>query len=194
MPTLYIIAGPNGAGKTTFARRFLSGERSVFEFVNTDPIAQGLAPYAPEAATVAAGRLMIARLREPSALGTDFALETTLSGLTYQRLFAEMKALGYRRELNFLWIPKPENSINRVARRVSQGGHHIPKMSSVAATPKDYVICSKSTVRCSIAGPSMRTRTLAHERLLMRKRVTSSCQTWKSLPKPRKSSKVQPDE
>ena len=38
MPTLYVIAGPNGAGKTTFARRFLSGERSVFEFVNADSI------------------------------------------------------------------------------------------------------------------------------------------------------------
>ena len=70
MPTLYIIAGPNGAGKTTFARRFLSGERSVFEFVNADSIAQGLAPYAPEAAAVAAGRMMIARLRELSALRT----------------------------------------------------------------------------------------------------------------------------
>ena len=38
-----------------------------------------------------------------------------------------MKTAGYRLELNFLWVPEPEDSINRVARRVSQGGHHIPE-------------------------------------------------------------------
>lgn len=127
MPIVYIIAGPNGAGKTTFARRFLTGENSVFEFVNADSIAQGLSPYNPEAAAVAAGRLMIAKLRELFARRDDFAFETTLSGRAYRLLLTEMKSAGYRVELDFLWLPVPEKSIDRVAERVVQGGHHIPE-------------------------------------------------------------------
>lgn len=126
MPTVYLIAGPNGAGKTTFARRFLSGDNLGMEFVNADFIAQGLAPYAPETAAIAAGRLMIMRLRELSKRRESFAFETTLSGRAYVPFLKVLKAAGYRIELAFLWLPAPEQSIDRVAERVTQGGHHIP--------------------------------------------------------------------
>jgi predicted ABC-type ATPase len=127
MPTLYIIAGPNGAGKTTFARRKLAAKPTSVEFVNADSIAQGLSPYAPETAAIAAGRLMITRLRELSARQESFAFETTLSGRAYRPLLAEMGSAGYTIELDFLWLPFPEQSIDRVAERVTQGGHHIPE-------------------------------------------------------------------
>lgn len=126
-PTLYIIAGPNGAGKTTFARQFLSTKTPPPEFINADSIAQGLSPYNPEAAAMAAGRLMITRLRELAAQRETFAFETTLSGRAYRPLLTEMKARGYQIELDFLWLPYPEQSITRVAKRVVQGGHHIPE-------------------------------------------------------------------
>lgn len=126
MPTVYIIAGPNGAGKTTFARRFLNAEAPGVEFINADSIAQGLAPYAPETAAIAAGRLMITRLRELSARRESFAFETTLSGRAYVPFLKDLRAAGYRIELDFLWLPFPEQSITRVAKRVTQGGHHIP--------------------------------------------------------------------
>jgi predicted ABC-type ATPase len=35
------------------------------------------------------------------------------------------KKEGWRISLIYLWVPSPEYSIARVARRVSQGGHHI---------------------------------------------------------------------
>lgn len=47
-PRIIIIAGPNGAGKTTFAREFLPREGACPVFVNTDLIAAGLAPFAPD--------------------------------------------------------------------------------------------------------------------------------------------------
>ena len=47
---IVIIAGPNGAGKTTFAREFLPNEAGCPIFVNTDLIAAGLSPFAPELA------------------------------------------------------------------------------------------------------------------------------------------------
>ena len=56
---IFIIAGPNGAGKTTFAREFLPGVAGCLQFVNADLIAAGLSPFAPEAAALQAGRLML---------------------------------------------------------------------------------------------------------------------------------------
>ena len=66
-PRVIIIAGPNGAGKTTFAREFLPSEAECPVFVNADLIAAGIAPFAPEAAALRAGRLMLEvnRYRNP---------------------------------------------------------------------------------------------------------------------------------
>lgn len=60
-----VIAGPNGAGKTTFAREFLPNEAACPVFVNADLIAAGLAPFAPETATVQAGRVQVLPLKPP---------------------------------------------------------------------------------------------------------------------------------
>jgi predicted ABC-type ATPase len=38
----------------------------------------------------------------------------------------ECQKVGWRVSLIYLWLPSPEYSIARVARRVSQGGHRIP--------------------------------------------------------------------
>ena len=51
-PRVINIAGPNGAGKLTFAREFLPSETAYPVFVNTDLIAAGVAPFAPEAAAL----------------------------------------------------------------------------------------------------------------------------------------------
>jgi len=56
----------------------------------------------------------------------SFAFETTCSGKSYIRMLTECKRVGWRISLIYLWVPSPEYSIVRVARRVSQGGHHIP--------------------------------------------------------------------
>ena len=61
-PSVIIIAGPNGASKTTFAREFLPSETACPVFVNSDLIAAGIAPFAPEAAALRAGRLMLEEL------------------------------------------------------------------------------------------------------------------------------------
>lgn len=69
-PSVYIIAGPNGAGKTTFACKFLPNYADCYEFVNADLIAGGLSPFAAEAATIQAGRLLLDRIHN-----IDLALE-----------------------------------------------------------------------------------------------------------------------
>ena len=78
-----IIAGPNGAGKTTFARSFLPAEAQCPRFINADLIAVGLSPFAPEAAALRAGRLMLQEMDACVGRGESFAIETTLAGLNY---------------------------------------------------------------------------------------------------------------
>jgi predicted ABC-type ATPase len=55
-----------------------------------------------------------------------FALESTLSGKTYIRLFRQARQLGYEIELHYLWLSSPTQAIARVRMRVKQGGHHVP--------------------------------------------------------------------
>lgn len=124
---IIIIAGPNGAGKTTFARSFLPTEAQLPRFINADLIAAGLSPFAPEAAAIKAGRLMLKEIAECVRRAESFALETTLSGLGYVRHIKQWRARGYTVSLFFLSLPDAETAIERVAERVRQGGHDIPE-------------------------------------------------------------------
>jgi len=124
---IIIIAGPNGAGKTTFARSFLPAEAQCPRFINADLIAAGLSPFAPEAAAIKAGRLMLKEIAECVRRGDSFAFETTLSGLSYLGQIRQWRAQGYHVSLFFLRLPDAEIAIARVAERVRQGGHDIPE-------------------------------------------------------------------
>ncbi len=114
-----IIAGPNGAGKTTFAREFLPREADCPVFVNADLIAAGVAPFAPEAAAMHAGRLMLAELDRHFRARASFALETTLSGRGYLRSIRQWKNAGYRVKLLFLQLGTPEEAILNALRCAS---------------------------------------------------------------------------
>lgn len=124
---IVVIAGPNGAGKTTFALEFLPNEAGCPVFVNADLIAAGLSPFSPAAAAISAGRLMLKEIRAHVLKGESFAFETTLSGRMYARMIPEWQALGFRVKLIYLALPNVEMAIERVATRVSQGGHDVPE-------------------------------------------------------------------
>lgn len=126
-PKIIIIAGPNGAGKTTFAREFLPNEAACPVFVNADLIAAGLSPFAPELASIQAGRLMLAAIAQHVQRLESFAFETTLSGRAYARQIPQWRQAGYFVELFFLSLPHADMAVQRVAERVRQGGHHIPE-------------------------------------------------------------------
>ena len=126
MKDIFILGGPNGAGKTTAANVLLPKELRVNAFLNADEIARRISPSNVEAAAFEAGRLMIEQMRQMVRDGLSFAFETTCSGKSYIRLLKECRNAGWRISLIYLWVPSPEYSIARVARRVSQGGHHIP--------------------------------------------------------------------
>lgn len=127
LPRCIVIAGPNGAGKTTFAREFLPREAGVVHFVNADLIAGGLSPLRPELAGRRAGRLVLTELARLAKTRKDFAFESTLSGRTYLRLLNQWKADGYRIDMVFLSLPSVQLALQRIAARVRQGGHDVPR-------------------------------------------------------------------
>lgn len=123
---LYIIAGCNGAGKTSASVTILPEILHCKEFVNADAIAKGISPFNPESVAVEAGRLMLQRIDFLLNGGSSFAIETTLATRSYSNLVRRAQQRGFLVQLLFFWLPSPEYAVERVAQRVSEGGHNIP--------------------------------------------------------------------
>jgi predicted ABC-type ATPase len=130
-PRCIVIAGPNGAGKTTFARQYLPEDARVIRFVNADLIAGGLSPLKPELAAIAAARMVLREIDRLADEHLDFAFETTFSGLTYVRRLQSWKRAGYRIEVVYLRLRSPNLALRRIAARVRQGGHDVPRADVV---------------------------------------------------------------
>lgn len=124
---LFIISGCNGAGKTTAAATLLPTMFERTEFVNADNIARKLNPSNPEGVAIEAGRMMLIKIDELMSEGKSFTLETTLSTRAYKQLLQRAHNSGYAIILLYFWLNSPELAIERVATRVSEGGHNIPQ-------------------------------------------------------------------
>lgn len=124
---LYIIAGCNGAGKTTASMTILPKSLLVKEFVNADEIAKGLSPFNPEGVAIEAGRLMLERIKYLINKEESFSIETTLATRSYINLVMDAHKRGYIVNIIYFWLESPELAANRVAERVSKGGHDIPR-------------------------------------------------------------------
>jgi predicted ABC-type ATPase len=120
-PIIVAIAGPNGAGKTTFFHTHLA--RAGLRFVNADVLAAELATEPYEAA-----RLANALRRALVARSESFAFETVFSDPVGDKVafLEEAARCGYVVALCYIGLSSPEQSIERVAMRVSQGGHDVP--------------------------------------------------------------------
>jgi predicted ABC-type ATPase len=120
-PLLVALAGPNGAGKTTFFHCHL--KPAALRFVNADVLAGELEldPYA-------AARVADALRRELVRQRERFVFETVFSDPVGDKLqfLRSAERQGYRVVLCVIGICGPEVSEERVAMRVSQGGHDVP--------------------------------------------------------------------
>ena len=125
-PKVVLLAGPNGAGKSTLAPALLRDTLHVSNFVNADVIARGLSAYGGEDQGIAAGRVMLARLRELAAKRVDFAFESTLASRSFAPWIAEIcREHGYEFHLVFIWLRTPGVAIARVKARSRLGGHDV---------------------------------------------------------------------
>jgi predicted ABC-type ATPase len=123
----WLIAGPNGVGKTTYAFRNVPAVSGSMNFVNLDEIARGLSPLAPSLAEREAARIALTRARDFIAAGEVFSMETTMSGHVHLELMREARQNGLLPSLLYFSARTPEICIERVARRVAEGGHDVPE-------------------------------------------------------------------
>jgi len=130
-PIIVALAGPNGAGKTTFYRAHL--RRAGLRFVSADLLAAelDLGPYAAARAADALRKELV-RQRE------SFVFETVFSDPVGDKVafLEETAAAGYTVVLCFIGILGPETSEERVAMRVTQGGHDVPPDKLIARFPR----------------------------------------------------------
>lgn len=124
---LFIISGCNGAGKTTTSYSVLPNLLNCRQFVNADEIAKGLSPFDPESVAIQAGKLMLSRIEELLLADETFSIETTLATRSYAQLVKRAQKKGYKVTLLYFWLNSPELATMRVARRVREGGHNIPR-------------------------------------------------------------------
>jgi predicted ABC-type ATPase len=120
-PAVIAIAGPNGAGKTTFYHAHLAA--AGLHFVNADVLSQELATDPYDAA-----RLADALRRELIRRGESFVFETVFSDPVGDKVafLEEAARAGYLVVLCYIGIESSAVSAQRVAMRVSQGGHDVP--------------------------------------------------------------------
>ena len=130
-PILVALAGPNGAGKTTFYHAHL--RPAGLRFLNGDEIGRELDMDAYEAARV------VAKLRDELVRQREsFVLETVFSDPVGDKLGFLKAAVeaGYTVVLCFIGLSGPETLEQRVAMRVSQGGHDVPAEKLVSRYPR----------------------------------------------------------
>ena len=96
-------------------------------FVNADLIAGGLSPLKPEIAAVRAARVVLDELDRLAAARVSFSFETTLSGRVYAARLKRWRSAGYRIEIIYLKIHSTQLALRRIAARVKQGGHNVPR-------------------------------------------------------------------
>ena len=117
-PIVLVFAGPNGSGKSTVTKGF----DIVGEYINADEIKKEKNCSDLEAAQFATA------LREDAVYNMrSFTFETVLSSSRNVELLKKAKNFGYQIEIVYVLTVDPQINVSRVAQRVKNGGHDVPK-------------------------------------------------------------------
>ena len=130
-PLFTIIAGPNGSGKSTaYTRLNIAALERSFWIINPDLLTarirdvEGLALSAANLAAVQRIELWLeASIKAHQSIG----VETVLSTPKYRKLVEQAKKLGFEVRLVYVVLNSPQLNVERVRKRVKEGGHDVPK-------------------------------------------------------------------
>lgn len=124
-PQALVVTDPNGCGKTTFVEEYLRSY--AYPYISADLIAERLPGEAIEDVRLEAGRAFFAEIRGRMASRESFIAESTLSGLTFQRLIEELRAAGYEISVVFIFLGSADACVDRIEERIRRGGHPVPE-------------------------------------------------------------------
>lgn len=138
-PVVVALAGPNGAGKSTFYGSHLKA--AGLRFVNPDILARELDLDAYRAAEIA-GAIREKLLEQHES----FVFETVFSDPVGDKIGFLQRATeaGYNVIVCFIGVSNPAVSEERVAMRVSQGGHDVPTEKLASRFPRTLENLRKS--------------------------------------------------
>lgn len=134
---LYIIAGANGSGKSTLAEVLLK-EKNL-EFLNADEIAKEISPNAINSVPIKAGKEYFKRLKIFFDDNKSFAVESTLSGNNIVKIINTARVKNYKIILVYSFLQNCMTCIERVKKRVENGGHNVPEADIIRRYYKSIV-------------------------------------------------------
>ncbi|HTW71476.1 MAG TPA: AAA family ATPase [Acetobacteraceae bacterium] len=138
-----IVGGINGAGKSTTTQE-LRGDPDFAgaEFLDPDRIAAAVAArnpsLTPAAANFAGLREVAVAIEQLIAARKPLVAETVLANVAYRRICEDAKKQGMLVRLLYVGLPTVEDSIARVALRVSKGGHDVPEADIRRRWPRTH--------------------------------------------------------
>jgi predicted ABC-type ATPase len=98
-----------------------------------------LSPNHSESAAFQAGRFVLAEIYKAITESRTFCFESTLSGLSWQRILRNAKSKGFKVIIYFVFVNKISISAQRIKQRVKEGGHNIPLQILRRRTPKSFI-------------------------------------------------------
>ena len=122
MPVMIVVAGVNGAGKSSTI-----GEKQKIDYINPDQISKYMQERHPESGPLGAMKEVLRQIEEKLDTKANFAMETTLAGKNSLNIMRRAKAAGFDIKLRYVVLDNLERHFERVATRVSRGGHDIAR-------------------------------------------------------------------
>lgn len=144
---LWLLAGGNGVGKSTFYKTRL--EPFGLPFVNADILAKQLYPEHPEQHSYEAAKIAETMRMQLLQKGRTFCFETVFSHPSKIDFIAQAKAMGYEIVLVFIHLNDVSLNQARVAQRVSEGGHSVPKDKVNSRIPRTLQNIKKTLPLCN---------------------------------------------
>ncbi|MEM7673193.1 MAG: zeta toxin family protein [Verrucomicrobiota bacterium] len=130
-PAIYVLAGIDGAGKSSIGGANLRSRG--LEYYDPDTVSRTLRNMHPNMThTLAdshAWHLGKDLLENAIETKSTFAFKSTLSGKTISLRLIEAAQSGLKVRVWYMGLESVEMHIDRVKRRVRQGGHNIPKQT-----------------------------------------------------------------
>lgn len=122
---LYLLAGANGGGKTTFYYRYLQPQG--ISFVNADEIVRDHFPITDVDRDRKGQEAAFKLFDDYLERGETFCYETVFSHESKLDFLKRANAKGFEVRLTYITLKSPELHLERVQKRVSEGGHDVPK-------------------------------------------------------------------
>jgi predicted ABC-type ATPase len=134
-PQFWIVAGPNGSGKSTLYTKasFADFTRSIW-IINPDLLTARIRDVESlrlRVANLEAVKRIYVWFRTSIAAHQTVGVETVLSTSKYRRLVRAAKSRQFEIRLIYVVLKSADLNVERVALRVAQGGHDVPKQKII---------------------------------------------------------------